>query len=133
MIKKIHLITLIMFLSITFVKAQQIKVRIIAPTDNSTVTWKQSVTGNVSTNNSNIWLIIHPMSISTYYVQPAISIHEDGTWKVYAYFGENGKNKDEHFEICAFVNPKERLKEGKELKAWPVAAAKSNIIEVIRK
>jgi hypothetical protein len=83
---------------------------------------------------AEVWVIVHPTLVSDYWIQPRLTVRGDGKWRVNAYIGRPGNvDVGKHFEIMAVANPKEPLKEGDVLRYWPEAAAKSQLIEVVRK
>lgn len=78
-------------------------------------------------------MVIHPMDVSEYWVQPSITVKESGRWKVQVYVGRpGGADVGKHFEVRAFAEPTEKLKEGRRTE-WPGAKWKSQVVEVIRK
>jgi hypothetical protein len=74
------------------------------------------------------------MEVSDYWVQPQLTFHQYGAWRVGAYIGRPGSvDAGKHYEIMAIANPKRPLKEGDVLRFWPDAESKSEAIEVVRK
>lgn len=109
-------------------------IRIIKPKDGSSVDWRPFVEGAVADPNAEVWVIVHPMEVSDYWVQPSVAVKEDSTWKVKIYIGRAGNlDVGKQFEIMAVANPREKLLEGKILKGWPDAQWTSQVIEVTRK
>lgn len=109
-------------------------IRITAPSDNEQVVELPFVEGTVSDSSAKVWVIVHPMEVSDYWVQPPVTMREGGKWKVQIHIGRPGADDvGKHFEIMAVANPKNSLKEGDKLKEWPEAKWKSQVIEVIRK
>lgn len=108
-------------------------VYIKTPPNNSKVPERPFVEGTV-VDSSNVWVIVHPMETSDYWVQPKVSIKKDGMWKVNVYIGRTGTiDVEKHFEIMAVADPQSKLQEGDVLSDWPDAELKSQIIEVIRR
>lgn len=109
------------------------QIQIISPYDGSQVGARIYVEGTVSAPSAKIWLIIHPMNVSAYWVQQNVSVRKDGTWKVMAYLGRGG-NLDiaREFEIMAVAYPEKGLHEGKILSQWPEARWNSQVISVTR-
>ena len=108
--------------------------RIIAPLDKAEVPERPLVEGTVSDPNAKVWVIVHPMTVSDYWVQPSVAVKEDGTWKVMIYTGRPGSiDVGKQFEIMAVANPKVKLSDGDILSGWPEAQWKSQVIELIRK
>lgn len=112
--------------------ADQISVSIASPKNNDKVDYRQEVNGKVSDPNAEVWVVIHPVETSDFWVQPPVTVKEDGSWKTAAYFGEAGQHVGKKFEVRAFANPVGPISEGKSAQ-WPKAAARSNVIEVVRR
>ncbi|HEY2170373.1 MAG TPA: hypothetical protein VGJ30_12155 [Candidatus Angelobacter sp.] len=108
-------------------------IQITSPTDGATVPERPFVEGTVSDPNATVWVVIHPMEVSDYWVQPKTSMRGGGRWKVQVYAGRPGTpDVGKHFEIRAVANPKQPLREGIKLTDWPNAQLQSPIIEVVR-
>jgi hypothetical protein len=104
-----------------------------APLDGAQVSWRPFVEGTVADPTANVWVIVHPMEVSDFWVQPPTSVREDRHWKVQIYIGRPGTvDVGKYFEIRAVANPCARLYEGKVLTGWPAAECESQLIEVIR-
>jgi hypothetical protein len=114
--------------------AQQLKIDITAPLDKADVPERPIIEGTVSDSSAKVWVIVHPMEVGDYWVQPRITVEKNGTWRVMAYTGRPG-NLDigKYFEIMAVANPKAALKEGAILAGWPEAQEVSKSIVVKRK
>jgi len=109
-------------------------ISILTPKNSTIVPGRPIVKGTVRDRNSEVWVIIHPMEVSDYWVQPRTTVRGDGSWSVYVYIGRPGAvDVGKHFEIRAVANPKNKLREGKVLNYWPDADGLSPIIEVVRK
>lgn len=103
------------------------------PNDGESVPWRPEIRGMVADRNAEVWVIVHPMEVSDYWVQPRSSVREDGSWRVIIYIGRPGSiDVGKRFEIRAIANPERELNEGDVLKYWPVAQWQSQIIEVTR-
>jgi hypothetical protein len=103
------------------------------PANGAEVDHRQEVSGKVSDPNADVWVVVHPMETSDFWIQPHVTVREDGSWKVIAYFGNaDPAHKGKRFEVRAFANPSDKLTEGKS-NSWPVAEAKSNVLEVNRR
>jgi hypothetical protein len=110
------------------------QIQITLPQDGSQVLPRTYIEGSVSDPNAKVWVVIHPMEVSSYWVQPAITVGKGGTWKVMAYLGRSGNiDVGKQFEIMAVANPKFSLKEGDVLSRWPEVQWSSKVIEVTRK
>lgn len=108
--------------------------RITAPSDGAKVPERPFVEGTVADPKAKVWVIVHPMDVSDYWVQPSLTPKKDGTWKVKIYTGRPGKiDVGKKFEIRAVASPEVKLKDGDVLSGWPEAKWKSQVIEVIRK
>ena len=110
-----------------------LRVLINSPCDGARVAQRSFVGGTIADANAQVWVVIHPMETADYWVQPAVTIRNGGSWKVLCYFGEPGNQlSGKPYEVQAFMNPNEKLREGQLLSTWPAADAKSQAIEVVR-
>lgn len=106
---------------------------ITSPAPNAKVGARAMVEGTVGDATATVWVVVHPLEVSDYWVQPRVTVKEDGNWKVMAYFGEAGRaHRGKRFEIMAVRNPKDRLSEGNKLAFWPEAEQASQVVEVLR-
>lgn len=113
---------------------QEDAIHITEPKDGDLVDYRYYVEGTVADPDAEVWVIVHPMEVSDYWVQPSLKPKEDGTWKVCAFFGSGpGSDIGKLFEIMAVANPNEKLYEGKVLHYWPESQWQSQIVEVERK
>jgi hypothetical protein len=134
MFRKIRISIFLLMVIMLAVNGQQVHLRITSPLDKSQVTERPFVEGTVSDPNATVWVIVHPMEVSDYWVQPSVTVKEDGMWKVKIYIGRPGRiDIGKHFEIMASANMKSKLKEGDVLAGWPEAQGKSQVIEVTRR
>lgn len=109
-------------------------IHITVPADNEQVIELPTVEGTVSDSTAKVWVIVHPMEVSDYWVQPPVTMRQGGEWKIQIHIGRSGAvDVGKHFEIVAVANPKNSLKEGDKLRGWPEAKWKSQVIEVTRK
>ena len=121
-------------ISISAAYGQQGGIRITAPVDGAQVPERPLVEGTIADSNAEVWVIVHPMEVSDYWVQPSPTVKEDGTWRVKIYIGGPGNvDVGKQFEIMAVANPEVRLKEGDVLSRWPKAKWKSQVIQATRK
>lgn len=96
--------------------------------------WRTLVTGRVSTPFTNVWLIVHVLETSTYWVQPQATIRAIGSWESTIFLGDPGiLDVGKKFELMAIANPRDPLKEGVQLPGWPRAEGKSKVISVNRR
>jgi hypothetical protein len=103
------------------------------PEDGASVPMRPYVKGTVTDPDAEVWIIVHPMEVSDYWVQPSVSVKNDGTWKVMVHIGRPGDvDVGKEFEIMAVANPTEELYEGKILSGWPEAQWKSEVIYLTR-
>jgi hypothetical protein len=92
------------------------------------------VEGTVSDPNALVWVIIHSLEVSDYWVQPRITVRDSGSWRVQVHLGRPGPiDVGKLFEVRAVANPDVGLREGEVLDAWPNAAAISNLVECTRR
>lgn len=109
-------------------------IEISLPQDRTEVPERLYVEGTVIDPGSEVWVIIHPLGLSDYWVQPYVSVNDDGTWEVKTYTGRPGDTDGgKQFEIIAIANPTEELNEGEILNGWPDAQWSSEIVTVTRK
>lgn len=134
MIRKIVLVSVFIMIAISVVNAQRITLRITAPLNKARVPERPYVEGTVTRPNDKVWVIVHPMEVSDYWVQPSVNVKGDGSWKVKIYIGIPGSvDVGKQFEIMAVANPRDNIKEGDVLSGWPEAQANSQVIEVTRR
>lgn len=112
--------------------AEDLKIAITNPSEGSKVVHREYVKGTVSDPNADVWVVIHPVETSGFWIQPPVTVKNNGTWKVKAYFGRSGMDIGKEFEIRAFANPSSSLQEGESIN-WPSSEARSDVIDVIRK
>lgn len=62
--------------------AQEVRVRVTAPPHGAEVPERPFIEGTVSHPKAVVWVIVHPMAVSDYWVHPATHVSEDGRWKV---------------------------------------------------
>ena len=133
--RKIIFLIICFAVTCQFACGQGLIIHITSPETNSQVPCRPFAEGTVSDPKAKVWVIVHPVGTSDYWVQPPVSVREDSTWRVLIYIGdcENQQHVGLQFEIVAVANPKEKLYERLVLTEWPEAVAISQIIEVIRK
>lgn len=103
---------------------------------NSSVVRKQrvDVIGKVSDPKLNVWVIVHPVGLSAYWIQPPVAVRKDGSWQVPVYIGRAGDiDVGREFDIMAVADPEPKLNEGRILSEWPKAKWRSDIVTVVRK
>jgi hypothetical protein len=109
-------------------------IQIMSPSRGALVSPKTFVEGKINyITAEEVWVIVHPIGISSFWVQPLISVRQNGNWKVLAYFGRDNVDSGVHYEIMSVANPDSKLIQGQILNSWPGAQWYSEIIEVIRK
>jgi hypothetical protein len=127
--------TLLATWSLAFVTAASAQaISITSPRANEQVPERPAVEGTVADPKATVMVVVHPTETSDYWVQPRPSKRDDGSWKVSVYIGRPGSvDVGKRFEVVAVSNPKQPLKEGDTLDTWPDAAARSAMIEIIRR
>jgi len=114
--------------------SQQFNLHISKPSDNEKVPERPLIEGKTSNPTARIWVVVHPMKTSQYWVQPNVTVRQDNTWRTVIYVGRPGNiDVGEMFEIMAIANPRDPLKEGAVLDDWPAGESKSQVIQVTRK
>ncbi len=108
-------------------------IRIVSPADGATVPMRPIVEVKAPVSATAVWVIIHPMEVADYWVQPRPSNRGSGQWRVQVYVGQPGtRDEGKHFEIQAVADPDQQLREGMKLPDWPKARFQSPVIEVVR-
>ena len=131
--KHLSLISLIFtMLFVATAGAEDLSISIKEPTDGLKVTHREYVKGTVSDSHAEVWVVIHPVETSGYWIQPPVTVKNNGAWKVKAYFGRAGMDAGKEFEIRAFANPVSDFREGISSN-WPSSAARSDVVDVVRK
>ncbi len=98
------------------------------------VDWRPTIEGRVTDPKAEVWVIVHPVGLSSYWIQSPVSIRRDGAWRIAVYIGRAGDiDIGKEFEIMAVAFPKESLSEGQVFSEWPNAKWRSDIITVVRK
>lgn len=105
---------------------------ITSPHDGDTVVHRLTIEGRAANPEWDVWIVIHPMEVSSMWVQPRVAVGQDGTWRAIVFVGREGKDSGRPFEIRAFANPKGSLVEGMQLQDWPDAEFKSDLIYITR-
>lgn len=109
------------------------EIQITSPHDGSEVLWRTYAEGKISDLDAEVWVIVHPMDVSAYWVQPSVSVKEDGTWKVQIYLGRaEDIDVGKKFEIVAVANPSDVFSEADILGGWPDAQWSSQVVTVTR-
>jgi hypothetical protein len=113
---------------------QDIKISITSPHDNAEVDRPARTEGIVSHPDAQVHIIVHPVGVPEYWVQPRASVHEDGKWTTMVYLGRPDiNNPDKQYELMAIADPEKPVKVGDMLKKWPSSKWRSNIIRVKRR
>jgi len=98
---------------------------ITAPEDGASVPEKPLVRGIVADAAANVWVVVHPMEVPDYWVQPRVTVSGDGRWTVQVHIGRPGtEDVGRYFEVMAVA----QLDEGKVLPDWPGAQWKSRVL-----
>lgn len=109
-------------------------ITITGPPDGLEVDQRHFVEGTVSDPSREVWVVVHPLDTSSYWVQPRVTVHSSGVWRSMAYFGRSGDlDRGKRFEIVAIAEPHETLQEGEYGSTWPRARWTSKPITVIRR
>lgn len=116
-------------------RASELTIRITSPHNYAQVDCRTSIEGLVTDRYAyaRVWVIVHPMDESCYWVQPSVNVREDGTWKVRVYIGRQSiADVGKHFEVVAVANPESELHEGMILDQFPIAQRMSQVVEITR-
>jgi hypothetical protein len=117
-------------------ETQQSKIflEILNVDDEEMLAWRPLISGRVSTPFTEVWLIIHALETSAYWVQPKATIRSVGSWESTIFLGDSGMlDVGKKFELMAVANPRNLLKEGLQLAGWPRAEGKSKVMSVNRR
>jgi|GEM_PF-5600091 len=107
--------------------------RINSPEDGAQVGSRIIVKGHIDDNRAEVWVIVRPVMSSSFWVQPRVSVHDNGYWQVGTYIGGSGsRDAGQHFEMMAVGNSRIKLNEGMVLDEWPAAEHTSQVITVTR-
>jgi hypothetical protein len=110
------------------------QIQIKSPHDGSDVHARAYIEGTVSDPQAEVWVVVHPMETSAYWVQPTVTVKKDGTWKVMIYIGRaGGIDIGKKFEIMAVASTKKKFQEADVLDRWPEANRRSDLIVLTRK
>jgi hypothetical protein len=103
------------------------------PNADTTVQPTSEIRGQVSDRVSEVWVVVHPLGTSSYWVQPRVSWPRTGEWQTTGYFGRVGAvDGGKGFEILAVGDPANDLREGAILDQWPSARLVSDVVRVQR-
>ena len=113
---------------------RSVDILITSPADDEEVDGRVLVTGYVRNQNARVHVIVRSLEGSAFWVQPQVSIRENGIWKVLVYVGRQSLiDAGKYFEIKAVVNPQVTLQEGMILDQWPIAEHVSQVVGVTRR
>jgi hypothetical protein len=109
-------------------------ITISAPLANAPVLRRPLVEGWVGDPSAEVWVVIHPLTMPRYWVQPPVAVAPDGKWNTRVYIGRSGQEDvGGRYQIRAVVNSEIEMHENLVLNEWPAAEWHSPIVEVIRK
>lgn len=109
-------------------------ITITSPGDGKKVDQRYLIEGTASDMVRDVWVVVHPIDTSSYWIQPRVSIRSDGAWSAMAYFGRSGElDKGKKFEVVAIADPQESLREGDFKDDWPIAKWASKPVVLIRR
>ena len=112
--------------------SQAVEIQILSPAEDAEVAHKELVKGEISGSDENIYVLIHPLEASLWWVQrPPSPPDSDGTWQTLCYFGTGTEGRGEYFEVVAIVTSN-TYQEGKTLAELPDSIARSQIVTVRR-
>ena len=117
----------------TNVGAQTMTVQVTVPPDNAQVAQRDTVEGTVLDPSADVWVLIKPLMVGDYYVQPHPTVHPtEGSWRIIGHFGDEDTPSGEPFEIVAIANPERPLRPGDRLAVLPASDAQSPPVPVTR-
>ena len=95
-------------------------VRILLPTNESQVSSIIELEGQLAEPARSVWVVVHPLDTSSYWIQPKAAVHPDGGWSTRIFLGRSSNiDSGKKFEIRAIIDPKANLQEGQILESWP--------------
>jgi len=109
------------------------KIAISSPCDRAQVAARDFVEGTVADSNAQVWVVIHPLEAGDFWVQPSVTVKDNGSWRVLVYFGEPDLHVGKPYQVIAIANPRQGLNEGQLLNSWPEAQWRSDVVDVVRK
>lgn len=122
-----------LFLGTQCMAQDKLAVDIEEPDDSASTGHRPVVEGRVTEPKASVWVVVHPIDVSGYWVQPNVTVRNNGAWKVKIYIGRSGdQDVGKSFEIMAFANPGQDLREGLVLNNWPESEATSDVVEITR-
>ncbi|NMG09080.1 hypothetical protein [Brasilonema sp. UFV-L1] len=115
-------------------KPSSAKVQILNPSHEECVEQLPLIQGKVTVPEANqVWIVVKPLTDNQpYYVQAPARV-TNGEFQTQIHVGYEKTVPGTQFEIRAFVEPIEELKEGQKLDGWPKARWSSDVISVKRK
>jgi len=134
MSNKIIISIMILMFAVSLEAVQAIKISITAPHDNAEVDRPAKTQGTVARPDAQVYIIVHPVGVPEYWVQPKAFVHKDGKWTAMVYLGRpDTSNPDKQYELMAIADPENSIKAGDMLKKWPGSKWRSHIVRVKRK
>ena len=107
-------------------------ITLTTPKDGANVEWRTLVQGTAS-GVKNVWVIVHSLETSEYWVQPKAMVTKKGNWKVKVYIGNvNDSDNSRDFEIRAIANPYEKITVGQIYGIWPAGELNSDVVRVVK-
>jgi len=106
-------------------------VSIAYPRDGASVGHVITVNGSVAGTKADVWVVVHPVAMGSYWVQKKTTTTREGRWHTKAVIGALG-SVGESFEIMAVHGARGVLREGDVLSDWPEAETISGIVRVTR-
>lgn len=109
-------------------------IRILEPREGEAVEAAHMIRGRISDRAGRVWVVIHPLDTSSYWVQRRVSVGSGGDWEMMGFFGRLGsEDSGRSFEVLAVVDPVVPLGEGTILARWPPSRLVSQAVVVRRK
>lgn len=113
--------------------AKETRIEITAPINGQNVTQIYLVKGKVSSPELKFYVLVHPLSTRTWWVQSYPNVQEDGQWETGCCFGTDVLGIGDSYEIWAIAT-KEKLYVGQQLNVdeIPEIIVESNVVRVTR-
>ncbi|MBI4514935.1 MAG: hypothetical protein HY699_03850 [Deltaproteobacteria bacterium] len=112
---------------------------ITSPRQGDVVEVRALIEGCVENPKLHVYVLVRPLAVGGWWVQPASPVDRDGKWRVLAYFGTEEAGRGEYFEIVAVASTEAKLlREGQRLSANDLESLRehhehSDVVLTVRK
>lgn len=117
-------------------QAQQTDVSIVKYHDGDTIKCHSRIDIKTATSlsrTSHIYLLVHPLAVTDWWVQPRFIYDAPGKWHCTAQIGQSpNQNNGQEFELIVLVNPNPDLLPVKQLQNLPTSPSQSTSITLVK-